>query len=88
MENEPSVVGKLISALAKLKNYKAVKHGDVDYRYNEKAFIMERTYEDTMIRFTMIREGQQEVAPGKVLLSHNYSENRITGCGFIIEEVL
>ena len=70
-----------------LKDHMVIKHGDVDYRYNEKAFVMERTYEDTMIRFTMIREGQHAIIPGKVLLSHNFSENTITGCGFIIEEV-
>ena len=87
VENEPSAVGKLITALAKLKNHMVIKHGDVDYRYNEKAFVIERTYEDTMIRFTMIREGQHAIIPGKVLLSHNFSENTITGCGFIIEEV-
>ena len=87
VENEPSAVGKLITALAKLKNHMVIKHGDVDYRYNEKAFVMERSCEDTMIRFTMIREGQHAIIPGKVLLSHNFSENTITGCGFIIEEV-
>ena len=87
VENEPSAVGKLITALAKLKNHMAIKHGDVDYRSNEKAFVMERSCEDTMIRFTMIREGQHAIIPGKVLLSHNFSENTITGCGFIIEEV-
>lgn len=65
----------------------AIKHGDVDYRSNKNAFILERTDEDTMIRFTMIREGQHEVTPNKLLLSHNFSDNKITGCGFIIEEV-
>lgn len=48
---------------------------------------MERTYENTGVRFTMIREGQYEVTPGNVLLSHNMQGNKITGCGFIIEEV-
>ena len=87
VEKKPSAVGNLIAAMAKLKDHEAVKHGDVNYRYNENAFILERTYEDTMIRFTMIREGQHEVTPNKLLLFHNFRENKITGCGFIIEEV-
>ena len=87
VEKNPSAVGKLIAALAELKHNEAVKHGDVRYDWSGNAFVMERSYEDTVIRFTMIREDQYEVNPGKVLLSHNFSENKITGCGFIIEEV-
>ena len=87
VEQKPSRVGKLITALAQLKQTDTIKHGDIRYRWSDRAFIMERTYENKRICFTMIREGQYEALPGKVILSYNFSENKITGCGFIIEEV-
>ena len=87
VENEPSAVGKIISALAQLKKTAAIQCGDVRYHWSGNAFVMERTCEDTMIRFTMVREGQYEVTPRKLLLSHNVKDNKIIGCGFMIEEV-
>lgn len=81
-----SAVGKVIQALSKIKKTPIMTDGEIDYGYDGDLFFMERRLGDGALRLTVADDCAEYVAKN-IILSHNYSNGKFSGTGFVIEGV-
>lgn len=82
-----TIVKTFIKALAKIKEREELKKGEIYYRYDGDAFIMNRVTDNRCIRLIVTNGKGYSLDNNGILLSHNYADGRIDGIGFVIQEV-
>lgn len=87
VEQRPTVVGQMIKQLSQIKRREVVTKGEIRFGSGGGVFYLDRTFKGKRIRLAAVKQAQDYLPCGKILLSHNFNNNRFSDVGFVIEEV-
>ncbi|MCL2861783.1 MAG: glycoside hydrolase family 13 protein [Firmicutes bacterium] len=86
---EKNKTKEVIMSLSELKKREELKSGGIRFSNEDEIFILERFNKNKAIKLYINNSGKdvELKTKGKILCSHNYENNTISSCGFVIEEV-